>query len=142
MKNILIIGSINMDLVINTDILPKLGETIHGKGFMTSYGGKGANQAVAVAKLSGTADMIGAVGNDAFGKLLADNLAANNVNTQGVKIADTNSGVAVITVCGGDNHIILDGGANNEVTPALIDEHIDLIKRNSRCDLIRSTRRT
>ena len=128
MKNILIIGSINMDLVINTDILPKLGETIHGKGFMTSYGGKGANQAVAVAKLSGTADMIGAVGNDAFGKLLADNLAANNVNTQGVKIADTNSGVAVITVCGGDNHIILDGGANNEVTPALIDEHIDLIK--------------
>lgn len=128
MKNILIIGSINMDLVINTDILPKLGETIHGKGFMTSHGGKGANQAVAVAKLSGTADMIGAVGNDAFGKLLADNLAANNVNIRGVKIADTNSGVAVITVCGGDNHIILDGGANNEVTPTLIDEHIDLIK--------------
>ena len=57
MKNILIIGSINMDLVINTDILPKLGETIHGKGFMTSFGGKGANQAIAVAKLFGKADM-------------------------------------------------------------------------------------
>ncbi len=130
MKNILIIGSINIDLVINTDILPKLGETIHGKNFMTSYGGKGANQAVAVAKLSGRADMIGAVGNDAFGELLANNLKANNINTKGVKVAETNSGVAVITVCGGDNHIILDGGANNEVTPAWIDANMDLIKNS------------
>ena len=128
MKNILIIGSINIDLVINTDILPKLGETIHGRNFMTSYGGKGANQAVAVAKLCGKADMIGAVGHDEFGKLLKANLEANHINTKGVKIADTNSGVAVITVCGGDNHIILDGGANDMVSPAWIDANIDLIK--------------
>lgn len=128
MKNILIIGSINIDLVINTDILPKLGETVHGKNFMTSYGGKGANQAVAVAKVYGEADMIGAVGNDEFGKLLKANLEENNIRTRGVKIADTNSGVAVITVCGGDNHIILDGGANNTVSPAWIDANIDLIK--------------
>lgn len=128
MKNILIIGSINIDLVINTDILPKLGETVHGKNFMTSYGGKGANQAVAVAKLYGEADMIGAVGCDEFGKLLKANLEANHVLTNGVKIADTNSGVAVITVCGGDNHIILDGGANDEVSPAWIDANLDLIK--------------
>lgn len=128
MKNILIIGSINIDLVINTDILPKLGETIHGKNFMTSYGGKGANQAVAVAKLYERADMIGAVGNDEFGKLLKNNLEANHINTKGVKIADTNSGVAVITVCGGDNHIILDGGANDMVSPAWIDQNIDLIQ--------------
>ena len=128
MKNILIIGSINIDLVINTDILPKLGETIHGRNFMTAYGGKGANQAVAVAKLYGKADMIGAVGSDEFGKLLKGNLEANHVETKGVKIADTNSGVAVITVCGGDNHIILDGGANDAVSPAWIDENLDLIK--------------
>ena len=128
MKNILIIGSINIDLVINTDILPKLGETIHGRNFMTAYGGKGANQAVAVAKLYGKADMIGAVGNDEFGKLLKSNLDANRVNTQGVKISETNSGVAVITVCGGDNHIILDGGANDTVSPAWIDANADLIK--------------
>lgn len=128
MKNILIIGSINIDLVINTDILPKLGETVHGKNFMTSYGGKGANQAVAVAKLYGEADMIGAVGCDEFGKLLKANLEANHVRTNGVKIADTNSGVAVITVCGGDNHIILDGGANDEVSPAWIDANLNLIK--------------
>ncbi|MBQ8496908.1 MAG: ribokinase [Clostridia bacterium] len=128
MKNILIIGSINIDLVINTDILPKLGETIHGKNFMTAYGGKGANQAVAVAKLYGKADMIGAVGNDEFGKLLKGNLEANNVRTEGVKISETNSGVAVITVCGGDNHIILDGGANDTVSPAWIDANTDLIK--------------
>ena len=128
MKNILIIGSINIDLVINTDILPKLGETVHGKNFMTSYGGKGANQAVAVAKLYGAADMIGAVGCDEFGKLLKANLEANSVRTEGVKIADTNSGVAVITVCGGDNHIILDGGANDAVSPAWIDANTDLIK--------------
>lgn len=129
MKNILIIGSINIDLVINTDILPKLGETVHGKNFMTSYGGKGANQAVAVAKLYGGADMIGAVGSDEFGKLLKSNLENNLVRTNGVKIADTNSGVAVITVCGGDNHIILDGGANNEVSPAWIDANTDLLKQ-------------
>ncbi len=128
MKNILIIGSINIDLVIHTDILPKLGETLHGSNFMTAYGGKGANQAVAVAKLYGNADMIGAVGHDEFGKLLKGNLEASNVRTEGVKIADTNSGVAVITVCGGDNHIILDGGANNEVSPAWIDENIHLIQ--------------
>jgi ribokinase len=128
MKNILIIGSINIDLVINTDILPKLGETIHGRNFMTAYGGKGANQAVDVAKLYGKADMIGAVGSDEFGKLLKGNLEANHVETKGVKIADTNSGVAVITVCGGDNHIILDGGANDAVSPAWIDENLDLIK--------------
>lgn len=128
MKNILIIGSINIDLVINTDILPKLGETIHGKNFMTSYGGKGANQAVAVAKLCGKADMIGAVGSDEFGKLLKTNLETNHINTKGVKIADTNSGVAVITVCGGDNHIILDGGANDTVSPEWIDANIELIQ--------------
>lgn len=128
MKNILIIGSINIDLVINTDILPKLGETVHGKNFMTSYGGKGANQAVAVAKIYGEADMIGAVGCDEFGKLLKANLESNNIKTEGVKIAETNSGVAVITVCGGDNHIILDGGANDTVSPAWIDANINLIK--------------
>lgn len=128
MKNILIIGSINIDLVIHTDILPKLGETLHGSNFMTAYGGKGANQAVAVAKLYGNADMIGAVGHDEFGKMLKGNLEANHVRTEGVKIADTNSGVAVITVCGGDNHIILDGGANNEVSPAWIDANIHLIQ--------------
>ena len=128
MKNILIIGSINIDLVINMDILPKLGETVHGKNFMTSYGGKGANQAVAVAKIYGEADMIGAVGSDEFGKLLKSNLESNCVRTGGVKIAETNSGVAVITVCGGDNHIILDGGANDTVSPAWIDANIELIK--------------
>ena len=128
MKNILIIGSINIDLVINTDILPKLGETVHGKNFMTSYGGKGANQAVAVAKLYGEADMIGAVGNDEFGKLLKANLEHHAIRTKGVRISDTNSGVAVITVCGGDNHIILDGGANDTVTPAWIDENVNLIQ--------------
>lgn len=128
MKNILIIGSINIDLVINTEILPKLGETVHGKNFMTSYGGKGANQAVAVAKLYGKADMIGAVGNDEFGKLLKSNLESSSIRTSGVKISDTNSGVAVITVCGGDNHIILEGGANDTVSPEWIDENIELIK--------------
>ena len=128
MKNILIIGSINIDLVINTDIIPKLGETVHGKNFMTSYGGKGANQAVAVAKLYGNADMVGAVGNDEFGKLLKANLENNSIRTKGVKISNTNSGVAVITVCKGDNHIILDGGANDTVTPEWIDHNIDLIK--------------
>jgi len=128
MKNILIIGSINMDMVINTPKIPKLGETITGFGFATIPGGKGANQAVAAARLSGSAKMIGCVGDDINGQALLTNLKSNNVDVTGIKKVSSTSGVAVITICDGDNHIILDKGANAYVTKEVLDENIDIIK--------------
>ena len=126
-KNILVVGSINVDYVINTDRLPKLGETITGHGFSMNFGGKGANQAIALAKAGCNVKMLGAVGNDFSGELAVKNLADNGVDTASVQKTDKPTGAAVITVCGGDNHIILDVGANGEVTPELVKANESLI---------------
>lgn len=123
MKNILVVGSLNMDLVIGTPRMPALGETIHGSGFATHPGGKGANQAIAAARQGCNVAMLGAVGNDDYGKALKKHLEDNGVSTHGVATVDTNTGIAVITVCGGDNCIILDKGANFRVD-------VDMVKRN------------
>lgn len=123
-----VIGSINTDLVINTDRVPKIGETISGCGFSTNCGGKGANQAVAAAKLGGEVSFIGAVGKDANGEIAIENFKKNGIETAPVERTDVNTGVAVITVCNGDNSIILDAGANGEVTKELIDKNMDVIK--------------
>ncbi len=118
--NILVVGSINVDYVIHTDRLPKLGETITGKDFSMNFGGKGANQAVAIAKAGCRVKMLGAVGNDLSGELAIKNLQSFGVDTSSVIKAEAPTGAAVITVCGGDNHIILDVGANAYVTPEVI----------------------
>lgn len=128
MKNILVIGSINMDMVIHTPRIPVLGETISGSNFATIPGGKGENQAVACSRLGCNVKMIGGVGNDIYGNALLKNLSENNVGTDGIKVFDTTSGIAIITVCGGDNHIILDSGANGMVDKATIDENMALIR--------------
>lgn len=78
MNRIVVVGSLNMDLVIQTKRLPQMGETILGSGFMTSPGGKGANQAVVAARLGGHVSMIGCVGRDIFGEGLLKNLKENN----------------------------------------------------------------
>lgn len=119
-KNVLVVGSINMDYVIRTDRLPKLGETIEGKQFAMNFGGKGANQAVALARAGCSVTMLGAVGDDLPGTLAIQNLEACGVNCAGVARVPGPTGAAVITVCGGDNHIILDAGANGTVTPERI----------------------
>ena len=123
MQHILVIGSINMDLTIHTPRLPQPGETITGSGFATTPGGKGANQAVAAARLGGRVRMIGGVGQDVYGDRLEENLRRAGVVTDGVSAFHTTSGIAVITVCGGDNQIILDCGANQQITPAIIDQN-------------------
>ena len=123
-----VIGSINTDLVINTDRVPKIGETISGKGFSTNCGGKGANQAIAAAKLGGEVSFVGAVGKDANGDIAIENFHKFGIKTDGVERAETNTGVAVITVCNGDNSIILDAGANGKVTKEIIDNNMDVIK--------------
>lgn len=128
MKKILVIGSANMDLTIHTDRMPSLGETVTGYNFSLNSGGKGANQAVAVAKLGGDVKFLGAIGCDAYGdKLLAD-LKSFNAEFAGIRQNNVSTGTASITVINGDNFIILNAGANDCLTPAVIEEKSELIK--------------
>ncbi|MBQ2712306.1 MAG: ribokinase [Clostridia bacterium] len=113
---IFVVGSLNMDLVIQSPVMPKAGETISGNGFMTNPGGKGANQAAAAGKAGGEAYMVGCVGSTAFGEELKDTLKGYGVNVDYVRTHEgVSSGIAVIVVAEGDNRIILDAGANAEV---------------------------
>lgn len=121
-KHVLVIGSINVDYVIHTARLPKLGETLAGSNFAMNFGGKGANQAVALAKSGCEVRMLGAVGCDHAGELALQNLTDCGVDISSVRRVDAPTGAAMITVCGGDNHIILDAGANALVSPSLIAE--------------------
>ncbi len=117
MKPIIVFGSINIDLVTKTPRLPAAGETITGYEFFTAGGGKGANQAVAAARLSSPTHMVGRVGNDDFGRQLLAGLQAAQVRTDGVLVDETtSSGVAVITVDdAGENNIIIIAGANGRL---------------------------
>ena len=119
-KNVLVIGSINVDYVIHTHRLPTLGETVTGDGFSVNFGGKGANQAIALAKSGCHVKMLGAVGKDHSGDMALNNLRELGVDPDAVMRTDCPTGAAVITVCGGDNHIILDCGANACVTPEAV----------------------
>ncbi|MFH4903555.1 MULTISPECIES: ribokinase [Staphylococcus] len=118
MGNIIVIGSASIDLVVKTDILPKVGETVMGESFFTNPGGKGANQAVAAARLSNHVYMIGAVGDDDNGQQILSNLNNNNVNTAYMDVIENEaSGTAHITLFDDDNRIIVVPAANNYVTP-------------------------
>ena len=130
MKKILVIGSMNADLTIHTKRMPSLGETVEGFDFSINAGGKGANQAVAVAKLGGYVRFLGAVGNDSNGKMLLDNLDESGVEFSGFITEESSTGTATITVVNGDNFIILNAGANNCITPAVIDKYSNLIENS------------
>ena len=131
MHKITVVGSLNMDLVVNTPRIPALGETVLGSGFFTAPGGKGANQAVAAARLGGSVVMAGCAGDDIFGQELLQNLADNGVNTENIRLLDnTPTGIAMITVKDGDNFIIVDPGANARLTPDMIDGVEELIKES------------
>ena len=119
-KNILVIGSANADLVIHTETMPKLGQTVMGKDFSVNAGGKGLNQAVAIAKLGGKPAFLGAVGNDANGKMLLDTLEEFGADFVGRQERGLPTGIAVITVVGGENVIVLNSGANDCLTPQVI----------------------
>jgi ribokinase len=127
-RKITVIGSINMDLVTSTTQIPKVGETVLGHSFHTIPGGKGANQAVAAARLGADVTMIGAVGNDSFGDTLVDHLTNQGINTKSImKVKETSTGIASIIISDGDNSIIVVPGANNHITPEVIDRHEDKI---------------
>ncbi|MFB3162455.1 ribokinase [Neobacillus sp. 179-J 1A1 HS] len=123
-RKVTVIGSINMDLVTSTTRIPKVGETVLGNSFHSIPGGKGANQAVAAARLGADVTMIAAVGNDSFGKTLVEHLTNEGINTENIiKVKDTSTGIASIIVSEADNSIIVVPGANNHVTPEVIEKH-------------------
>jgi ribokinase len=117
--SIVVFGSINMDLVVTAPRLPKPGETLTGHSFRTVPGGKGANQAVACARLGVTTEMVGRVGGDVFGEALLENLESNRVGIKYIAQDEhTASGVAMIAVDdAAENNIIVVPGANGKVGP-------------------------
>jgi ribokinase len=122
MSKVLVVGSLNMDLVVETHAFPRLGETLFGSAFATHPGGKGANQAVAAARLGAGVTLIGRVGGDAFGRELKAGLSAEGIDTRWVsETPSVSTGVASITVCDADNAIIVVSGANALLTPADLD---------------------
>lgn len=135
MKKIAVVGSLNMDHVIEVPHMPQCGETLSGRSVALVPGGKGANQAYALGKLGGNVTMIGAVGKDAQGELLLDNLKRVNVNVDGIaRIDKGTTGQAFIAVNDdGDNSIIIIAGANGMVTKELIDEKLEIIRA---CDIV------
>lgn len=131
MKNICVIGSLNMDLVVNVDTMPKPGQTIIGSNFKEVPGGKGANQAVAMARLNGNVSMIGKVGEDGFGQTLINSLKNDKVDTTYIKTTNGATGVALITVDkNAQNSIVVSPGANFEVKEDDIDNNIEAIKNS------------
>ena len=115
---IVVVGSINLDLVTTVDRFPSPGETISGRSFGMHPGGKGANQAVAAARMGAEVRMIGMLGDDEFASLLRAGLEREGIDTAGVGTAEGASGVAAITVdADAENMIVIAAGANAAVTP-------------------------
>lgn len=131
MAKICVVGSCSMDLVVTSSKRPGAGETVLGDHFTTVPGGKGANQAVAAARLGAEVTMIGRVGDDHFGEAILNNLKDNHVFIDYVEpVTHMESGTAHIVLAEGDNSIVVVKGANNEVTPTYVERAIDVI-RNS-----------
>src|SRR5438477_12105 len=117
---ITVVGSLNMDFVVEVERLPRPGQTVLGRHFQTLPGGKGANQACAAGKLGGRVRMVGRVGADIFGRQLRESLAAAGADSSRVLATEgTPSGVALIFVeAGGQNQIVVASGANAKLTAA------------------------
>ncbi len=118
-----------MDLVVTSDKRPNAGETVLGESFKTVPGGKGANQAVASARLGADVYMIGRVGDDAYGQDILINLQDQGVHTSYMKpVTEMESGTAHIILAEGDNSIVVVKGANNEVTPHYVTDALSSIE--------------
>ena len=130
---IVVVGSVNMDLIVKLKKLPVVGETVIGGTFKMSPGGKGANQAVAAAKLGAESHFIGRIGADDFGKALMENFKRNGVNAEYVTVdRDTHTGVALIMVDqAGKNLIAVASGANSRCSVEDVDKAKDLIENAS-----------
>lgn len=129
--DVVVVGSLNIDLSAHVERHPSPGETVAAQGFSTSCGGKGANQAVAAARLGGAVAMIGKVGEDAHGKQLLDGLRADGVDVSRVAVDEqAPTGTALITVAdSGENSIVIVAGANAALSSADIDSAASTITR-------------
>lgn len=132
MGKILVIGSLNMDLVVNVKHMPQIGETLLADRLEFIPGGKGANQAYALGKLGADVTMLGAVGNDSYGDIQIDGLKAVGVDTTHIaRINGVNTGIALINVNEhGDNSIIVVQGANKYVSKEYIDRNLKVIEES------------
>lgn len=119
---VVVVGSLNMDLVFRTGRLPRPGETLAGESFVTVPGGKGANQAVAAARLGASVAMIGCVGGDAYGQELRNALLNEGIDCQAVEVVEgVSSGVAAIMVdAASQNTILIVAGSNGQLLPAMV----------------------
>jgi len=132
MKSIVVVGSLNLDLVAYISRMPAEGETLTGNDFATFPGGKGANQAVAAARLGANVSMVGRLGDDGFGEQLRQALKKDNVDATAVLSVDKPTGTAVILVTDkGGNSIVVIPGANHALTPAELDKHASVLQSAS-----------
>ncbi len=128
-RPIVVVGSINIDLVSLTDRIPGPGQTVIGTGFQIHPGGKGANQAAAVARLGYPVQMIGRLGNDHFGTQLRTHMQGLGIDCSAIAACDDPSGVAVILVSAqGENCIVVTPGANAKVSPADLESNAATIR--------------
>lgn len=129
MKNIVVVGSLNMDLVLKVNRLPKVGETLQGDNINYLIGGKGSNQAVAAARLENNVSLIGAVGEDTFGEKLIKHLNAEKINIDSVKKDNSSfTGIATIFKTPEDNSIVVIPGANEFCDIELVEKYKEIIK--------------
>jgi len=129
MAKIAVVGSSSMDLVVTSEKRPGAGETVLGDRFETVPGGKGANQAVAAARLGAEVHMIGCVGDDHYGEIILNNFTENRVLVNNVKpVTDEKSGTAHIILAEGDNSIVVVKGANDHITPSYVEEAVHVLK--------------
>lgn len=127
-KTIIVVGSANMDLVMQVSRLPRPGETLVGTDFMTAHGGKGANQAVAAARLGANVIFVGCVGEDSFGALQREKFVKEGIRVDFLKTSETSpTGTALIMLAeSGQNVIVIAPAANHDVLPEDIDPLQDL----------------
>ncbi len=129
MKKILVVGSANADILIHTERMPKIGETVNGYDLAVNAGGKGLNQAVAIKKLGGDVSFFGALGDDSNGIILQNALKNFKIKFSGLKSNAESTGIAIVTVIDGNNFIILNKGANGLITKNVIKENTDKIAK-------------
>lgn len=130
MKNKLcVLGSINVDHVIRVPYFPKAGETLTGYDYQIAFGGKGANQAVAAARLGANVQFIGAIGQDQIGHTMRDAFAQDGIDITAIEeIPNQSTGLAMIQVAdSGENSIVISAGANGELSPELVEKHQAII---------------
>lgn len=134
MSRIAVIGSVNVDLVVEAERHPAAGETVMGSSFSVVPGGKGANQAVAAARLGAEVYMVGCVGDDPYGQMMIDVLQKEGIHTEFIRVLPgIPTGTAHITIADNDNTIVVVKSANEKVDQACVDAAWDVV---SRCDMV------